>query len=142
MSEVNERVHRLLDSELDECCEADVERRMAELAGLRERTDDCVEQDSEMLGTLGTETRLELVRYLDAAERAMCVCELEVLAEVSESGVSHALSDLTDVGLVSRQKRGKWRYYEVTERGSAILSVLDETRQGASGTPDDMERDR
>jgi ArsR family transcriptional regulator len=138
MSEVTKRVQRLLESELDDCCEADVERRMDELDALREGIDDSVRQDSDMLGTLGNETRLTLVRYLDAADRAMCVCELEALASVSESAVSHALSDLTEVGLVTREKRGKWRYYDVTERASAILSVLDAPRtDDIAGEPDE-----
>jgi DNA-binding transcriptional ArsR family regulator len=142
MSESTERVRRLLESELDECCEADVDRRLSELEELRAETRDAVRQDCDLLGTLGNETRFDLIRYLDASERAMCVCELEALMDVSESAVSHALSDLTDVGLVTREKRGKWRYYEVTERASAILSVLDETRpeSAETGEPTGTER--
>ena len=129
MSQTHDRVRRLLQDELGECCEEDVDRRFAELDELRTATAETVRQDSDVLGTLGNETRLRLVRYLDNANRELCVCELEALADVSESGVSHALSDLTEAGLVTREKRGKWRYYQTTDRASAILSVLDETRR-------------
>lgn len=128
MNRTRDRVRRLLEDELGECCEADVDNRLSTLESLAAETEPVVASDSQVLKTLGNETRLRLVRYLDATDRELCVCELETLADVSESAVSHALSDLTDVGLVTREKRGKWRYYDVTERASAILSTLDDTR--------------
>jgi DNA-binding transcriptional ArsR family regulator len=48
---------------------------------------------------------------------------------VSESAVSHALGDLTTAGLVDRRKDGRWRYYAVTERATALLSALDATAE-------------
>lgn len=128
MSQTRDRVRRLLEDELEECCEADVESRLSALDDLAAETEPVITRDSDVLKTLGNETRLRLVRYLDATDRELCVCELEALADVSESAVSHALSDLTAVGLVTREKRGKWRYYDTTDRASAILSTLDETR--------------
>lgn len=129
MEQPTEQVRRLLTDELGECCESDIEQRLDELTELAESTaDSVVEQDSAVCKTLGNETRLRLLRSLDAAGRQLCVCELQELAEVSESGVSHALSDLTDAGLVHREKQGKWRYYEPTERASALLETLDATR--------------
>jgi DNA-binding transcriptional ArsR family regulator len=132
MTRTQDRVRRLLEDELGECCDADVEDRMDELEGVARRADSDVGTDSAVFGALGNETRLGLVRALDTADRELCVCELEALADVSESAVSHALADLADAGLVAREKRGKWRYYDVTERASAILSTLDETRSGGS----------
>ena len=44
--------------------------------------------------------------------------------------MSHALSDLTEAGLVTRRKNGTWRYYEATERATALLAALDRTREG------------
>lgn len=133
MSQTHDRVRRLLEGELGECCEADVEHRLGELEQVAQRATRQTERDSEVLGVLGNETRLGLVRALDTVDRELCVCELEALADVSESAVSHALSDLTDAGLVDRKKQGKWRYYEVTERASAILATLDETRPEDDG---------
>lgn len=128
MSQIRDRVRRLLEDELGECCEADVENRLSTLENIAAETEPTIARDSAVLAVLGNETRLRLVRYLDATDRKLCVCELEALADVSESAVSHALSDLTDVGLVTREKRGKWRYYDATDRASAVLSTLDETR--------------
>ena len=139
MSKTRDRVRRLLADELGECCEGDVQERLETLRALDETTA-TVERDSDLLGTLGNETRLGLVRWLDAAERELCVCELEALADVSESAVSHALSDLAAVGLVTRKKRGKWRYYGATDRAAALLATLDETRP--DGEADRMGSDR
>jgi DNA-binding transcriptional ArsR family regulator len=49
---------------------------------------------------------------------------------VSDSAISHALSDLRDAGLVTRRKDGTWRYYEATDRAEALLAALDDTRGG------------
>ena len=59
----------------------------------------------------------------------LCVCELAPLFDVSESAISHALSELTDTGLITRRKEGKWRYYRSTERAEGLLAALDATRE-------------
>ena len=48
---------------------------------------------------------------------------------VSDSAVSHALSDLTEAGLVTRRKEGQWRYYDTTDRADGLLAALDSTRE-------------
>ena len=131
MGQSAEQVRRLLADELGECCDSDLADRLDELQSLAASTDDrSIERDSNVCKTLGSETRLRLLRSLEAADRQLCVCELEHLADVSTSGVSHALSDLAEAGLVHREKRGTWRYYEPTERASALLETLDATRDG------------
>ncbi|PSP51038.1 transcriptional regulator [Halobacteriales archaeon QH_3_68_24] len=80
------------------------------------------------LGTLSDDTRYRLARVLSAADGELCVCELSPLVAVSDSAVSHALSDLTEAGLVTRRKDGQWRYYDTTDRADALLEALDGTR--------------
>jgi DNA-binding transcriptional ArsR family regulator len=119
----------LLEDELDGCCDADVDERLAELTELeRETAVDHVYEDVAVLSTLGNETRFTLARLLVAADEELCVCELAPLVDVSESAISHALSDLTEAGLVDRRKAGKWRYYRATTRAHAIIQAIDETR--------------
>ena len=65
---------------------------------------------------------------LTAANRELCVCEINLIVDVSDSAISHTLSDLYDAGLVTRRKDGTWRYYETTDRAEALLTALDETR--------------
>jgi len=125
------RLRRLLVDEVGECCDADVEERLAALRSLAGAIPDAPTADLAAMKALGNDTRHRIVRLLAAADGPLCVCEIDPLVDVSDSAVSHALSDLADAGLVSREKRGTWRYYEATDRAVALLDALDGTRGGA-----------
>jgi DNA-binding transcriptional ArsR family regulator len=122
------RLRRLVADEVGECCDADVEERIAELRSVESAVPADPAADAAVLDPLGDETRYRLLRVLVAAEGALCVCELTPLFSVTESAISHALSDLTDAGLATRHKEGRWRYYDASERGERIATAVDETR--------------
>jgi len=122
------RLRRLLDDRLGECCDADVEARIDDLQTLERGLPDDTGSDLTALGTLSDDTRYRIARYLSVAEGELCVCELSPLVAVSDSAVSHALSDLTEAGLVTRRKEGQWRYYDTTDRADSLLAALDSTR--------------
>ncbi|AKH97198.1 ArsR/SmtB family transcription factor [Halanaeroarchaeum sulfurireducens] len=123
----SERVERHLEDELDECRMEDVETRLSELDMLQSTArSDRVESDLAVLSPLGNETRYRLARVLVEADDELCVCELNAVVDVSESAISHALSDLRDAGLVTRRKDGRWRMYEATPVAFAIIDALDE----------------
>jgi DNA-binding transcriptional ArsR family regulator len=122
------RLRRLLDDQLGECCEADVEARLDELEGLAAAVPEPPERDLAALSALSDDTRYRIARYLAAADGELCVCEFAPLLDVSDSAVSHALSDLAEAGLATRRKEGQWRYYDATERAERLLAALDETR--------------
>jgi ArsR family transcriptional regulator len=86
--------------------------------------------DVQVLSALGNDTRYEALRLIADTTGDVCVCELEPALGVSQSAVSQALSRLYTAGLVSRRKEGKWRYYAATQRATALLNTLDETREG------------
>ncbi|MFB6296823.1 MAG: ArsR/SmtB family transcription factor [Halobacteriales archaeon] len=130
------RLRRLIADEIGECCEGDVEKRLDDLEALAGAVPEEPEPDLWALKTLGDGTRHELARLLVAAEGELCVCELAPLVDVSESAVSHALSDLAEAGLVTRRKEGTWRYYDATDRARALLSALDATRDDAASEPE------
>ncbi|MEF8838935.1 MAG: metalloregulator ArsR/SmtB family transcription factor [Haloarculaceae archaeon] len=127
------RLERLIARQLGECCKGDVEARLELLSACAERAAQTADTDVATLGTLGDETRYRLARILVAADRELCVCELEPVVDVSESAVSHALSDLRDAGLVTRRKDGTWRYYAATDRAEALLAALDARREDQHG---------
>lgn len=131
MGQQTERLERLITEELGECCAADVEERLDSLRAYQSETPGSPDSDLTALKTLGNDTRYTIVRLLSAAGREMCVCEVNPVVDVSDSAISHALSDLYDAGLVTRRKEGTWRYYEVTDRARALLAALDETRGDA-----------
>lgn len=124
MAESPTRLRNLLRDELGECCDADVDRRLADLRTLG---DDAFADDATrpVFAALGNETRYRLARALAVSESDRCVCELEALVDVSESAVSHALSDLVDAGLVTRRKEGNWRYYDATDLAADLFWTAD-----------------
>jgi DNA-binding transcriptional ArsR family regulator len=87
-----------------------------------------LESDVDLLSALANETRYKIVRILHTADEELCVCEFAPLLDVSDSAISHALSQLTEAGLLTRRKDGKWRKYSATNRATAILIALDGSR--------------
>jgi DNA-binding transcriptional ArsR family regulator len=126
MAQATERLQRYLEDELGECRSEDVERRLDELGGLERALGEArVEAELDVLSALANETRYTLVRVLVAAGEELCVCELTPLVDVSESGLSHALSKLVDAGLVEGRKEGRWKKYRATNRAIALVTVLE-----------------
>ncbi|SFR33446.1 ArsR/SmtB family transcription factor [Halogeometricum limi] len=130
MAQDTTRLRRLVADETGDCCEADVDARLARLDSLAAAvpTGADADEDVDALKTLGSETRYRIVRLLVAAGDELCVCEITPVLDVSDSAVSHALSDLVDAGLLSRRKEGTWRYYRTTERADRLAAALDATR--------------
>ena len=126
MAQATERLQRYLAGELGECCDEDVERRLDELDRLEATLGETrVSTELEVLSALANRTRHTLVRVLVAAGEELCVCELNAVVDVSESGLSHALSELVDAGLVTGRKDGRWKKYRTTNRAVALVTVLD-----------------
>lgn len=125
-----ERLQRYVADECGSCTDEALADRLAELEDLNESVGGSdLETDIELLSALGSETRYKIVRMLHAADgEELCVCELSPLLDVSDSAISHALSQLTDAGLVTRRKEGKWRMYRATPRANAVLVALDGSR--------------
>ena len=125
MSEPAARLQRLLTEKIGECHPEDVEQRMEEIQtlALTAFRDD---QLRPVFAVLGNETRYRLARVLAVSDGEMCVCELEPVVDVSESAVSHALSDLVEAGLVTRRKEANWRYYRTTELAESLFETADQ----------------
>lgn len=126
MAESTTRIRRLLTDELGDCCDEDVEQRLDELQSLAD-TAFGNDRSRAVFAVLGNETRYRLARALAVADEELCVCELEPLVDVSESAISHALSDLVDAGLVTRRKDGNWRYYKTTELAGSLFTTADQS---------------
>ncbi len=125
MSQATERSHRYLGDELGECCTGDVDNRLEKLDALAATPGtERAETELDVLSALGNGTRYTLVRVLVAAGEELCVCELNAVVDVSESGLSHALSTLVDAGLVEGYKKGRWKKYRATNRAVALVTVL------------------
>lgn len=126
MAESTTRIRRLLTDELGDCCDEDVQQRLNDLQSLAE-TAYGNDTSRPIFAVLGNETRYRLARALAVADDELCVCELEPLVDVSESAISHALSDLVEAGLVSRRKDRNWRYYTTTELAETLFETADQS---------------
>jgi Predicted transcriptional regulators len=125
-----ERLQRYLADEGGGCGDEEVCQRLAKLEEIDTAAGGpALNEDVEFLSALANETRYKIVRILHIAGEELCVCEFAPLLEVSDSAISHALSQLTDAGLIIRQKEGKWRKYRATARASAVLVALDGSRE-------------
>ncbi|KAA9396400.1 ArsR family transcriptional regulator [Haloarcula sp. CBA1130] len=125
-----ERLQRYLSEESGSCGDAEVDQRLAELEELDAAAGGPdLESDVSVLSALANETRYKIVRILHIADGELCVCEFSPLLDVSDSAISHALSQLTDAGLLTRRKDGRWRKYRTTARANALLVALDGSRK-------------
>jgi DNA-binding transcriptional ArsR family regulator len=125
-----ERLQRYLSDERGGCGDEEVTQRLAELEDLDAAAGGpALNEDVGIMSALANETRYKIVRVLHVAEQELCVCEFSPLLDVSDSAISHALSQLTDAGLVTRRKDGKWRKYRTTVRANALLVALDGSRR-------------
>jgi DNA-binding transcriptional ArsR family regulator len=126
MARSTERLRRYLDEELEECRSEDVERRLEQLGTLEAAIGaERVDAELDVLSALANGTRYTLVRVLVAAGEELCVCELHAVVDVTESGLSHALSTLVDAGLVDARQDGRWKKYRATNRAIALVTVLE-----------------
>jgi DNA-binding transcriptional ArsR family regulator len=126
MAHATDRIQRYLEDELGECRSEDVERRLDELSTLEAGLGTAqAEAELDVLSALANETRYTLVRVLVAAQEELCVCELNAFVDVTESGLSHALSQLVDADLLEGWKDGRWKKYRATNRAVALVTVLE-----------------
>lgn len=80
----------------------------------------------ELFKALADENRLRLLHMI--ATGYFCVCELEVLLEMSQSNVSRHLNKLKSAGIITPVKDGLWVHYKLSEafceKEGALLTYL------------------
>jgi DNA-binding transcriptional ArsR family regulator len=125
----SDRLKRYLTDERGSCTSDALQERLEELEALDAAVGGPdLEADVDLLSAMANETRYKIVRILHTADEELCVCEFAPLLDVSDSAISHALSQLTEAGLLTRRKDGKWRKYSATNRATAMLIALDGSR--------------
>jgi ArsR family transcriptional regulator len=79
------------------------------------------------LKAIADPVRLRIISLLSAHEE-LCVCDFVEPLGVSQPTVSHHLRTLTEAGILSRRKDGRWAHYRlVTERVAEIAASLSPT---------------
>ena len=77
---------------------------------------------AELFKVFGDSTRIKILCALFESE--MCVCDLAVLLNVSQSAISHQLRDLKAARLVKFRRSGKIIYYSLEDEH--IKHIFDE----------------
>ena len=103
-------------------CELVLDEETAETLSARFE-DESVDDAVARFAALGSETRYRVLVLLGTVDEEVCVCEIEDALDVGQSSISQALSTLHSVGLVTRRKDGRWRYYTTTPLADEILEA-------------------
>jgi ArsR family transcriptional regulator len=93
------------------------------------REDSLDEDQAELLAqsfaALADPIRLRLLSFITSAQDEVCACDLVAPSGRSQPTVSHHMKILVDAGLVTREKRGLWVWYQaVPSRLDALRTVL------------------
>ena len=88
---------------------------------------DQAERVVPLLKALADPVRLRLVSIVAASEGGeACVCDLNDAFDLSQPTISHHLKVLHAAGLLDREKRGVWVYYQARpEAMAALVSLFD-----------------
>ena len=97
--------------------------------------DDLSDEDARataaLFKALADPTRVRIVSLIARSEEPVCVCELTPALSVSQPTVSHHLKKLVQAGLLRREQRGVWAYYDLDrdglERAATILDLKEVT---------------
>lgn len=101
----------LMAPERAECCSLSVEPIDAPTA----------ERMAARFKAMADPMRLRLLSHIAAQGcDSVCACDLLEVVDLSQPTVSHHLKKLVDVGLLTREQRGKWAHYSV------VHEVFDE----------------
>lgn len=81
----------------------------------------------EVFKALGDEHRLKIVEFLATGDptccstgEGICGCDVQDIIGLSQATVSHHMKVLTQAGLVTSEKRGRWVYYQLSPEGFQV----------------------
>ncbi|MGO1469314.1 MAG: ArsR/SmtB family transcription factor [Tissierella sp.] len=74
--------------------------------------------------TLGDENRLRIINLLQQGE--LCVCEMEIILDTTQSNVSRHLTKLRSEKIVIFEKKSQWTYYQINPEFIANNKLLYE----------------
>jgi ArsR family transcriptional regulator, arsenate/arsenite/antimonite-responsive transcriptional repressor len=87
-------------------------------------SDEEADATAEVFRSLADPARVRIVNLLATSDEAVCACELYEPLGLSQPTVSHHLKKLTDVGLLTREQRGKWAYFSLNADALRTLAAV------------------
>ena len=80
---------------------------------------------SDLLKAVADPTRLQILALIAASEnQEACACNLTDPIKLSQPTISHHLKKLSEVGIVTRERRGTWVWYSLNKERWAQISEL------------------
>lgn len=67
----------------------------------------------DIFKALSEESRLRILSLL--LEKEMCVCEIELYLDMTQSNVSRHLTVLKKSGILDNSKKAQWAYYRISD---------------------------
>lgn len=74
---------------------------------------------------LGDKTRLDLLVIISKMPN-ICLCDLECYFALSNSNLSRHIKELNNADLLEISKKGKWKYYAVSNLGQKLVGLTTE----------------
>ena len=112
--------------------------KICQIKSIREKVIENVEKEmftneeyedlSGLFKTLGDFNRVRIIHSLSKAE--LCVCELSLLLDMSQSAISHQLSILRAKNIVKFRKEDKKAYYSLINQ--EIIELIKMVRKDES----------
>ncbi|MDL2300695.1 metalloregulator ArsR/SmtB family transcription factor [Clostridiaceae bacterium OttesenSCG-928-D20] len=79
-------------------------------------------ETAKIFKAFSDEKRLQILALLQSGEK--CACVLLESFEISQPTFSHHMKILTESGVVSGRKKGKWTHYSISESGAKYAAQL------------------
>ncbi len=70
--------------------------------------------NTEIYKAFSDESRLRIINIL--MQKELCVCEIEVVLEMSQSNVSRHLTKLKNAEIVNSKKESQWVFYTINKK--------------------------
>lgn len=112
---VNRMARLIGDSEKAEC---KVEKLRAITCKLDKKE---IQEEAGVFKAMSDPCRLKILLLLKEGE--LCVCEIMIALDRSQSTTSHHLSILKEEGLIKERRDGRWSRYRLAE--GAIIEILN-----------------
>lgn len=75
-----------------------------------------------LLKLISVPSRLSILCLLNSGPH--CVCDMQTHSKMSQTLISHHLSDLSRAGLIKSTKNGQFVDYSLTKKGATLVSHL------------------
>ena len=95
-----------------------------------EMTTDEAEATADVFKALADPARVRIVNLLARSPKPVCVCELTPAIGLSQPTVSHHLKKLVAAGLLRREQRGTWAYYDIDREALSRAANTLDLREG------------